>query len=134
MQAAILSAKLPHVLQWTEMRQKNAGYYDQVLANIDEITLPKVRPHSTHTYHLYVVRVQRRDELAEYLKSKEIETAIHYPTPLPFLEAYKYLGHVNNDFPVSEAYQHQILSLPMYPELTTEMMNYVSSTIKEFYA
>ena len=134
LQAAILSAKLPHVLQWTEMRQKNAAYYDLVLANIDEITLPKVRPHSTHTYHLYVVRVQRRDELAEYLKSKEIETAIHYPTPLPFLEAYKYLGHVNNDFPVSEAYQHQILSLPMYPELTTEMMNYVSSTIKEFYA
>ena len=134
LQAAILSAKLPHVLQWTEMRQKNAAYYDQVLANIDEITLPKVRPHSTHTYHLYVVRVQRRDELVEYLKSKEIETAIHYPTPLPFLEAYKYLGHVNNDFPVSEAYQHQILSLPMYPELTTEMMNYVSSTIKEFYA
>ena len=134
LQAAILSAKLPHVLQWTEMRQKNAGYYDLVLANIDEITLPKVRPHSTHTYHLYVVRVQRRDELVEYLKSKGIETAIHYPTPLPFLEAYKYLGHVNNDFPVSEAYQHQILSLPMYPELTTEMMNYVSSTIKEFYA
>ena len=133
LQAAILSAKLPHVLQWTEMRQKNAGYYDLVLANIDEITLPKVRPHSTHTYHLYVVRVQRRDELAEYLKSKGIETAIHYPTPLPFLEAYKYLGHVNNDFPVSEAYQHQILSLPMYPELTTEMMNSVSSTIKEFY-
>ena len=134
LQAAILSAKLPHVLQWTEMRQKNAAYYDLVLANIDEITLPKVRPHSTHTYHLYVVRVQRRDELAEYLKSKGIETAIHYPTPLPFLEAYKYLGHVNNDFPVSEAYQHQILSLPIYPELTTEMMNYVSSTIKEFYA
>ena len=133
LQAAILSAKLPHILQWTEMRQKNAAYYDLVLANIDEITLPKVRPHSTHTYHLYVVRVQRRDELAEYLKSKGIETAIHYPTPLPFLEAYKYLGHVNNDFPVSEAYQHQILSLPMYPELTTEMMNYVSSTIKEFY-
>ena len=134
LQAAILSAKLPHILQWTEMRQKNAAYYDLVLANIDEITLPTVRPHSTHTYHLYVVRVQRRDELAEYLKSKGIETAIHYPTPLPFLEAYKYLGHVNNDFPVSEAYQHQILSLPMYPELTTEMMNYVSSTIKEFYA
>ena len=133
LQAAILSAKLPHILQWTEMRQKNAAYYDLVLANIDEITLPTVRPHSTHTYHLYVVRVQRRDELAEYLKSKGIETAIHYPTPLPFLEAYKYLGHVNNDFPVSEAYQHQILSLPMYPELTTEMMNYVSSTIKEFY-
>lgn len=134
LQAAILSAKLPHILDWTQKRQENASYYNQVLSGIDELCLPKVRPHSMHTYHLYVIRVHKRNELAEYLKSKGIETAIHYPTPLPFLEAYRYLGHLKNDFPISEAYQHQILSLPLYPELTTEMMDYVSITIKEFFA
>ena len=134
LQASILSAKLPHILDWTKMRQTNASYYNQVLSDIDEVCLPKVRPHTTHTYHLYVVRVQRRNELADFLKLKGIETAIHYPTPLPFLEAYQYLGHNKNDFPVSEAYQHQILSLPLYPELTKEMMDFVSNTIKEFFA
>jgi len=134
LQAAILSAKLPYILEWTEKRQSNAGYYNRILNSIPQITLPAVRPQTNHAYHLYVVRAERRDELAAYLKSKEIETSVHYPVPLPFLDAYKYLGHQPGDFPVADKYQHQILSLPMYAELTEEMMDYVSTTIKEFYS
>ncbi len=133
MQAAILSAKLPYILDWTAKRQANARYYNTILSGIDQLVTPSIRPESEHTFHLYVVRVQQRDELAKYLLSKGIETAIHYPTPLPFLEAYKYLNHTKVQFPISDQYQHQILSLPLYPELTIEMMDYVSNTIKSFY-
>jgi len=134
LQAAILTAKLPHILEWTAKRQANAKYYDEVLAGISQIITPKVRPETEHTYHLYVIRAERRDELATYLKSKGIETAIHYPVPLPFMEAYKYLNHKPEDFPVSDKYQHEIISLPMYPELSKEMMDYVAATIKGFYS
>ena len=133
LQAAILTAKLPHILKWTEKRINNAKYYDTILSSIPEIVLPTVRPGSTHTYHLYVIRASKRDELQKYLQLKGIETAIHYPVPLPFMEAYKYLGHKASDFPVSGKYQHEILSLPMYPELTKEMMDEVAKSIKEFY-
>jgi dTDP-4-amino-4,6-dideoxygalactose transaminase len=134
LQAGILSAKLPYIHEWTNKRIANAKYYDQALSEISQIKTPTVRPDSKHTFHLYVIRAQRRDELIAFLKTKDIETAIHYPVPLPFLEAYKYLGHSNSEFPVSDDYQHQILSLPMYPELTYEMMDYVAAAIKEFYA
>lgn len=133
-QAAILSAKLPYILQWTEKRQSNAHYYNKILSSTPQITLPKVRPQTNHTYHLYVVRAERRDELAAFLKSEGIETSVHYPVPLPFLEAYKYLGYQTRDFEVAHSYSHQILSLPMYPELTKEMMDFVCTTIKMFYS
>jgi len=133
MQAAILSAKLPHIHKWTEQRIANAKYYDKSLAGISQITIPVVRPDSKHTFHLYVIRAQRRDELVAFLRSKNVETAIHYPVPLPFLEAYTYLNHHPSEFPVSYHFQYQILSLPMYPELTYEMMDYVSAVIKDFY-
>jgi dTDP-4-amino-4,6-dideoxygalactose transaminase len=133
LQAAILSAKLPYILEWTEKRQLNAKYYNEILSSIPQINLPEVRPETNHSFHLYVVRAEWRDELAAFLRSKGIETSIHYPVPLPFMEAYKYLGHLPGDFPVAEKYRHQILSLPMYAELTKEMMDYVSTTIKEFY-
>lgn len=134
LQAAILVAKLPHVMQWTARRQANAKHYDEVLAGIQQVFVPAVRPGTVHTYHLYVIRAERRDELAMYLRAKQIETAVHYPMPLPFLKAYNYLKHSYSDFPISNKYRHQILSLPMYPELTYEMITYVSSTIKEFYS
>ncbi|MDB5192262.1 MAG: putative PLP-dependent enzyme involved in cell wall biosis [Segetibacter sp.] len=134
LQAAILSAKLPNILKWTEQRQANAKYYDSILAGITQVITPKVRPETSHTYHLYVVRVERRDGLIAFLKERGIETAIHYPTPLPFLPAYAYLGHQRHHFPVSHEYMNQILSLPMYPELTKEMMDYTAASIKEFYA
>lgn len=133
MQAAILSAKLPYILDWTAKRQANARYYNTILSGIHQLVIPSIRPESEHTFHLYVVRVQQRDELAKFLSSNGIETAVHYPTPLPFLEAYKYLHHTKDQFPISDQYQYEILSLPLYPELKMEMMDYVSNTIKSFY-
>jgi len=133
LQAAILSAKLPHILQWTEQRIHNASLYQKHLSGIPEIILPKVRSNSKHTFHLYVIRAKERDGLIEYLKKNEIETAIHYPTPLPLLPAYSYLKKTSKDFPVSDKLKKEILSLPMYPELTEEKIIYVSNTIKAFY-
>jgi dTDP-4-amino-4,6-dideoxygalactose transaminase len=81
-----------------------------------------------------VIRAKKRNELADYLKSKGIDTAIHYPTPLPLLPAYSYLQAKGSEYPVSVEYQSQILSLPMYPELSEEAIKYVCSAIKEFYS
>jgi dTDP-4-amino-4,6-dideoxygalactose transaminase len=133
LQAAILTAKLPNLREWTEKRILNATLYKEHLEDVPEITLPAERPGSLHSYHLYVIRTAKRDELASYLREKGIETAIHYPTALPNLACYKYLGYLKEDFPVATAYQEQILSLPMYPELTEEMIKYVAGAIKAFY-
>lgn len=133
LQAAILSAKLPYIAEWTEQRIANAAIYDEYLKDIPHIKTPKVRANSRHTFHLYVVLAEQRNELAAFLKQKGIETAIHYPTPLPFLPAYKHLSAAPQDFPIASRYQNQILSLPMYPELTKEAIQYVSKCISEFY-
>lgn len=134
LQAAILSAKLPHILDWTAARIRCADVYDQLLSGISDIVTPKRRADTQHSYHLYVIRAKNRDGLANFLKERNIETAIHYPTALPNLKAYAYLGHKAEDFPVATAYQSQIISLPIYPELTSAQMEYVVESIKSFYS
>jgi len=134
MQAAILVAKLPHILEWTEQRIVKAGVYDRLLSGIEQVTIPAVRPDTRHTYHLYMIRAVRRDQLAAFLKERGIETAIHYPTALPNLPAYKYLGYQPGQFPVATALQYESLSLPIYPELTEEMIGYIAGSIREFYS
>lgn len=133
LQAAILHAKLPYILEWTEKRIENAILYNKQLAGIEEIVIPKVRPLTKHSFHLYVIRCRQRNMLKEYLEGKGIETLIHYPTPLPFLPAYQYLGLNESDFPVAARLQQEILSLPMYPELREEMIGYIAVQIKSFY-
>ena len=133
LQAAILNTKLPYILQWTAQRIANAKKYDEALKDIAQIAIPQVRPNSKHTFHLYVIQAERREELMEYLKEKNIETAIHYPTILPSLPCYQYLNTKPTDFPVANAMQSKILSLPLYPELTDEQINYVASCVKAFY-
>jgi dTDP-4-amino-4,6-dideoxygalactose transaminase len=133
LQAAILSAKLPYILQWTEQRIANAALYHKYLDGIDQLIRPAIRPGTKHTYHLYVVRAQQRDALMQHLQANGVETAIHYPTPLPFLQAYAYLGHSRQDFPVAAQLQGEILSLPLFPELTEEQIQYVAGCIKQFY-
>ncbi len=133
LQAAILSAKLPHILKWTKQRIANAALYNKYLNNIDEIILPVVRPGSSHTFHLYMIRAQRRDELQTHLKQHGIETAVHYPAALPNLPAYKYLGLSGADFPFATQLQSEILSLPMYPELTDDSIQYIAGCIRSFY-
>lgn len=133
LQAAILSAKLPYILEWTAKRAACAAYYDDILSGIPNIQLPKLRENTKHSFHLYVIRAEKRDELAAFLKENGIETAIHYPIPLPFMEAYKYLGHTRADFPVVARNQGEILSIPIYPELTQRQQTYIANTIKRFY-
>ena len=118
LQAAILSAKLPHIDAWTRSRQERAATYDELLGGVAEVIAPKIRAGATHVFHNYVLRAQRRDELQAFLKENGVETTRHYPVPLPFLKAYEYLGHTAADFPVVTRHSREIISLPIYPELT----------------
>jgi dTDP-4-amino-4,6-dideoxygalactose transaminase len=134
LQASILSAKLPYILEWTEKRIEKAVLYQQALSGIEEIVLPQIRPHSRHSFHLYVIRAKYRDELMRLFQEKNIETSIHYPTALPNLPAYKYLGYTLGHFPVATSLQNEILSLPIYAELTEAMILYIADCIKGFYS
>jgi dTDP-4-amino-4,6-dideoxygalactose transaminase len=133
LQAAILSAKLPHLAAWTAGRRAAAARYDAGLAGISQVARPTIAPGATHVFHLYVVQVERRAELQAFLRERGIETAIHYPTPLPFLDAYRARGFSREAFPRAAANQARILSLPMYAELEPEMIDHVVASIREFY-
>tara|TARA_B100000963_G_scaffold31269_1_gene23148 strand:- start:9752 stop:10855 length:1104 start_codon:yes stop_codon:yes gene_type:complete len=132
-QAAILNAKINHIQNWTKSRIKKALYYNQSLQDIIQLTLPKRFTHSKHVYHLYTIKTNHRDELKNFLLSKGIQTKVNYPTILPLLPAYKFLDKKNTDFPVSSKYQNEILSLPLYPEISIEAQNYIIENIKKFF-
>jgi dTDP-4-amino-4,6-dideoxygalactose transaminase len=129
-QGAVLNVKLRRLEEWTEKRRKNASHYDNLLRNIPGIHVPKSDDSIKHVYHLYVIRSKKRDELRHHLGNKGISTGIHYPVALPNLNAYRYLGYKPEDFPVASMYQDEILSLPMFPELTEEMIEYVACQIQ----
>jgi len=133
LQAAILLAKLPHILKWTENRIQVAAWYNKYLSGVSEVKLPIVRPGTKHTFHLYVIVCSRRDELAKFLKDRKIETAIHYPKALPNMEAYRYLNNQRSEYPVASSNEETILSLPIYPELLEDEVKFVSDSIKEFF-
>ncbi len=128
-QAAVLSVKLPHLDSWLSSRRRNAERYNELLADTG-IALPTAPEHSTHTYHLYVIRVADRDGVAAKLNEAGIDTGLHYPTALPFLDAYAHFGHQPGDFPVAHSQMSELLSLPMYAELTSEMIEYVCDVLK----
>lgn len=132
-QAAILNVKLNYIEDWTLKRNLNADMYLNSLNVVKEIVLPKIRANSTHSFHLFVIQAEKRDELKVFLKNKNIETAIHYPKALPALEAYKKYNYNLDEFPVAMSLSSKILSLPMYPELQENQINYVSESIREFY-
>ncbi|MBI2101504.1 DegT/DnrJ/EryC1/StrS family aminotransferase [Candidatus Woesearchaeota archaeon] len=130
-QAAILRVKLRHLAKWTDMRRKNALLYNEMLEGCD-IATPVEKKYNKHVYHLYVVRAKNRQRLAEHLSSREIQTGVHYPTPIHLQEAYSHLGYKKGGFPVAEQYADEILSLPMFPELTEEQISHVSKSIRDF--
>lgn len=134
LQAAVLKVKLPHIQKWNSMRAENAAYYDKILKGIGDIVCPPKRADTKHVYHVYSIRTKKRDALMKQLKENNIGTAIHYPVPLAFMEAYKALGYKETDLPMVAKYQHEILSLPMYPELSEEMMDYVADIIRAFFS
>jgi dTDP-4-amino-4,6-dideoxygalactose transaminase len=130
-QGAILSAKLPHLDKWTEARIKNAKRYNALFTH-PEVKLPTVPDYARHVFHLYVIRVKRRNELMQFLKANGIETSVHYPVPLPLMPCYKNFGYTPSDFPKAADVASEILSLPMYPELSDEQAQYVVSRVEEF--
>jgi dTDP-4-amino-4,6-dideoxygalactose transaminase len=132
-QAVVLKTKLGHIDDWNKARNSRALKYNELLGGMKQIKCPKLRPDAFHIFHLYVIRAERRDDLAAFLKTKGVATGIHYPYALPLMPAYRYLRHQPSDFPVAYGYQEQILSLPMYPELSDEQIAYVAESIKEFY-
>lgn len=132
LQAAILSVKLPHLADWTRRRQAVARAYDERLAGIPGLTVPTVGAGREHVYHLYVVRHERRDALAEHLASRGIQTVINYPVALPFLPAYARLGHAPSDFPNAHHNQSRILSLPIFAEMTEAQIEAVVAAVRSF--
>jgi dTDP-4-amino-4,6-dideoxygalactose transaminase len=131
LQAAILRVRLRHLSDETEMRRNIAAIYDHELAGTT-IGLPWSRPETTHVYHLFVVRHPLRDALQVHLANAGIGTGIHYPVPVHLQPAYHRLGYYRGDLPVTEAIAAEILSLPMYPFLSPEMVLAVSTAVREF--
>jgi dTDP-4-amino-4,6-dideoxygalactose transaminase len=129
LQAAILSVKLRHLRAWTQKRQENAFIYSQHLAHASTIVTPVVHPYATHVFHLYVVRVQQREKVQQALREAGIATGIHYPIPLHRQPAYKYLGLPTGSYPVAERFAGEILSLPMYPELSADQIAFICDTL-----
>ena len=132
LQAAILSAKLPHLAAWTEARQAAAKVYDAGLGQIEDVIVPAVAPRRSHVYHLYTIRHPRRDALAAYLKANGVQTVINYPVALPFLAAYQRLGYRTEQFPNAYRDQTQILSLPMFAEITRPQQDEVIDLVRKF--
>lgn len=132
-QGAVLCVKLPHLARWTEARRRIAARYNELLAGVGDLITPKVGPNRDHVYHLYVIRTEKRDALKKFLGEAGIGTVLNYPKALPFYPAYDYLGHRPEDFPVAYANQSRILSLPIFPEMTGEMIEHVAGTIRRFF-
>jgi dTDP-4-amino-4,6-dideoxygalactose transaminase len=131
LQAAILRVKLRHLDEWNEARRQHAKNYRRLLEQTGMVT-PYAVAHAESVWHLYVIRTDQRDALKEHLASRGVTVGIHYPIPIHLQPAYRDLGYRQADFPVTEQYAHQILSLPMYAELTPELISKVADTVGEF--
>lgn len=137
LQAAILRVKLPHLNNWTEGRRQNARTYRDLFEKYDllnRVQLPVEPEGYVHVYNQFSIRVKERDALREHLKKCGIPTEIYYPSPLHLQPAYAYLGYGEGDFPESEAACKEVVSLPIYPELTPHQLEAVVSGIAAFYA
>ncbi|MEO8399296.1 MAG: DegT/DnrJ/EryC1/StrS family aminotransferase, partial [Ignavibacteriaceae bacterium] len=137
-QGAVLGVKLKHLNNWTNERRRAAKKYYELLADVDQIILPKEASYSKHVYHLFVIKVKNggidsRNKLAGYLNENDISTGFHYPIPLHLQKCFSFLGYKKGDFPVTEELAENGLSLPMYPELSDEMIGYVCEKIKAYF-
>ena len=136
LQAAVLRVKLKYLDGWTAARQRNAAFYDKSFAGLgleEKISPPKVTAHGRHIFNQYVVRVQQRDKLRDFLAQRNIGTEIYYPVPLHLQKCFEYLKHSPGDFPESERAARDTLALPIYPELDETQLEYVVATVAEFY-
>jgi dTDP-4-amino-4,6-dideoxygalactose transaminase len=131
-QAAVLNVKLDSLTEWNEERRSLASKYDRLLGGLP-IGTPKASEDVRHVYHLYAVRSEKRDVLKTFLEEKNVGTAIHYPRPVHVQPAYRHLGYKENDFPEAEKWAREVLSLPLFPGLRSEEIEYVADMIKMFY-
>jgi dTDP-4-amino-4,6-dideoxygalactose transaminase len=131
LQGAILSVKFTHLEQWNAARRAVAEKYMELLSGIENLILPIEASYAKHVYHVFAVQVLGRDGLREYLLDKGIQCSIHYPVSIHLQEAYRFLGLGRADFPVAERCAEKFLSLPMYPDLSEEMIKCVVGRIKE---
>jgi dTDP-4-amino-4,6-dideoxygalactose transaminase len=132
-QAAVLLAKLPYLESWSAARRRNASYYDQAFADLAEVRTPKIDPQNVSIYNQYTLRAKRRDALVDHLKASSIGHSIYYPLPLHLQPCFEYLGYREGQFPESEKASKEVISLPIYPELTEGQLDEVVTAVKEFY-
>jgi dTDP-4-amino-4,6-dideoxygalactose transaminase len=133
LQAAVLSAKLPHLAGWSAKRRENARYYDAAFADLADVRTPFVHPDNESIYNQYTLRVPRRDALQASLKARGIGSAIYYPLPLHLQPCFAYLGYREGQCPESERAAGEVLSLPIFPELTRSQLDEVISGVRAFF-
>lgn len=134
LQAVVLTAKLRRLKDWNARRVEAAAYYDQLLADVDQVRIPVTAGGNLHAWHLYVVRTLQRDRLLSRLHEAGIGAGIHYPVPVPLTRAFAYMGHIPGDFPVAETAAHEILSLPLHPHVTAAQQERVVDEIGHYFA
>ncbi|HAF06822.1 MAG: DegT/DnrJ/EryC1/StrS family aminotransferase [bacterium] len=132
-QGAVLAIKLKYLDEWNKRRREIAQKYSEKLKDVKDLSLPYIQKECEHVFHLYVIRTSYREELKQFLNDNGVGTNIHYPYPLHLQESYKFVGYKQGDFPIAEEYAPKLLSLPIFPEMTDEQIDYVVSKIKEFY-
>jgi dTDP-4-amino-4,6-dideoxygalactose transaminase len=132
LQAGILRVKLKYLEQWNQQRIELANYYIEKLSSNKNIVLPKIKNDKKHIWHLFVIRTKQRDELRKYLAENGVETGIHYPVPLHLTPSFKWLGYKHGDFPIAEKFSNEILSLPIFPGMTKDEIDYVIEVIQKF--
>jgi len=132
LQAAILRVKLPHLEAWNDARRRHARAYTSGLTGLASVATPPVGDERAHVFHLYVIRLARRDELQAFLRARGIQTGIHYPIPIHRQPAYAELADAGGGLPVTERLAGEVLSLPMFPELTAGQIARVTEAISEF--
>jgi len=130
-QGAVLGVKIRYIDEWTEKRRKNAQIYGELLEKLD-IVLPYEAGYAKHVYHVYAIRAKKRDMLRDFLGKNGVSTGVHYPIPVHLQKAYSFMGLGEGSFPASEKVANEILSLPMYPELSANEIDYVVGNIKRF--
>jgi dTDP-4-amino-4,6-dideoxygalactose transaminase len=133
LQAAVLNAKLPHLAQWSAARRANAAFYDAAFADVDGLVTPYVDPANESIYNQYTIRVERRDEFQAHLKARGIGSAVYYPLPLHLQPCFAYLGYKEGSCPVAEQASREVISLPIYPELSPAQRDEVVAAVRGFF-
>ena len=134
LQAAVLRVKLKHLDRWTRLRRRNAALYDEVLAGVEGVRTPVALPQQLHVYNQYTVRVDRRDELRAFLTERGIGNGLYYPLGLHLQACFSSLGGREGDLPNTERLTREVVSLPIFPELTEGQIMEVAESIRSFYA